>query len=473
MTHIQSFARITAAALLATVLAVPAFAQARGAADFTRFYAIGDSYGAGYESGSLNVNHQQYSWPAIIAKQVGLTICPVSAAATDVCFAQPLVQYPGLPSGESQLTLIGNSVVPVPTPGTGAPLMAGFGRSYNNLAVPGYTVGAALTLTGAEANSGLGQLILRGLGSEVAQVAKLNPPATFIAIWIGGNDFLGAVSAGRPSLLTDATAFRTQYATLLDTLIAAAPGAGMVVGTLPANFAAAPLTAQLPPVIFDSNFKPVVVGGNTIPFFGDVGGGPTAPAALPPGSIVLLSALPKIQQGVGMPPALKNIPPFSSLPRVGEPLTDADIITPAEQAIFTARIADYNTAITDLAKARNIPVADIKGLFDRFASPTGLQIGPFVINHQFVRGGIFSLDGVHPSDIGYALFANEFIKAINSGYSTHIPLASLSQFLQNNDPTLVTDHSVIGVNAEAVKNVIDMLATTQKQPTPARRRAAH
>jgi hypothetical protein len=470
MTRIGSFARFSSAVLLAAALAVPMLAQGRGSADFTRFYAIGDSYGAGYASGSLNVNHQQFSWPAIVARQAGLTICPVSASATDPCFAQPLIQYPGLPAGESQLTLVGTSILPVPAPGTGAPLMAGFGRSYNNLAVPGYTIGAALALTGAEPTSGLGQVILRGLGSEVAQVAKLNPPATFIAVWIGGNDFLGAVSNGRPALLTPSDTFKTQLGTLLDTLIAAAPNAGMVIGTLPANFASAPLTSTLPPVVFDSNLQPVLVSGNPIPLFGDIGNGPTAPAALPPGTIVLLSALPKIQQGFGMPPALKNVPPFSSLPHVGEPLSDSDTITPAEQAIFTARIADYNAAITDLANTRHIPIADIKGLFDRFASKTGVQAGPVFVTNQFIRGGLFSFDGVHPSDTGYILFANEFIKAINGGYGTHIPVASLSQVMQNNDPSLATDKAIINVDPQAIKNVIEMLSSTQPGP---RRRAAH
>ena len=57
--------RIAAALTLAALAAVPMFA-ARGSADFTRFVAIGDSYGAGVESGSLNLNHQPFSWPAII-----------------------------------------------------------------------------------------------------------------------------------------------------------------------------------------------------------------------------------------------------------------------------------------------------------------------------------------------------------------------------------------------------------------------
>ena len=58
--------RIAAAVLIAALVAVPMFA-ARGSADFTRFVALGDSYGAGFENASLNGRHQVWSWPAVIA----------------------------------------------------------------------------------------------------------------------------------------------------------------------------------------------------------------------------------------------------------------------------------------------------------------------------------------------------------------------------------------------------------------------
>jgi len=463
MTRIRSFVRIAAVASLAAVLALPVFAQ-RGKADFTMFVAIGDSYGAGFSSGSLNERHQPYGWPAIVAKQAGLHLCPTNAAITDHCFAVPFISYPGIPP-ELILTLAG------PTSGTGqgAPLMSGFGRPYNNLAVPGYTIGAALALTGSEANSGLGQVILRGLGSEVDQAIRLNP--TFIGVWIGGNDFLGAVSQGKPSLLTSTDAFRTQYNGMLDKLIAAAPNAGMVVGSLPANFLSAPLTSALPAVVFDANLQPVIIGGGTVPLIGDLGGGTVGP--LPAGSIVLLSAIPAIQSGVGIPPALKSFPPFNQMPNVGTPLSDAQVILPAERTQFEARIAEFNQVITQAAQTRSIPVADIKGLFDRFAATSGVAIGPFLLTHQYVRGGLFSLDGVHPTDIGYALFANEFIKAINSAYGTRIPLASVSQFLQNNDPATA---KVMGLTFdEAVaQQMIQIFNSATVTPAPPRRlKASH
>src|SRR6266496_1682530 len=136
----NSFVRIAAVALLAAAIAVPTFA-ARGSADFTKFVAIGDSISAGFGAGSLNERHQVFSPPAIIAQQVGLTLCTPAASATDPCFAQPLISFPGLPQGEIVLGLTSTGALgPVVIPGAGAPEMPGFGRPYNNLAVPGYTV---------------------------------------------------------------------------------------------------------------------------------------------------------------------------------------------------------------------------------------------------------------------------------------------------------------------------------------------
>src|ERR1700752_4724174 len=120
MTRINSFARIAAVVALTAAIAVPSFA-ARGSANFTTFVAVGDSYGAGYESSSLNERHQIFGWPAIVARQVGLPICQPNPSATDACFALPLISYPGLPAGELVLNATGTGITQIP--GSGGPAM--------------------------------------------------------------------------------------------------------------------------------------------------------------------------------------------------------------------------------------------------------------------------------------------------------------------------------------------------------------
>jgi lysophospholipase L1-like esterase len=479
MTRIRIFARIVTMALAIVVIAVPSFA-ATGSAKFTTVVAIGDSYGAGFESNSLNEHHSVFSWPSIVAHQLGIPLCTASSSASDNCFAQPIVTYPGI---GPELTLLDISTYPPvisPAPGSGAPINTTFGRPFNNVSIPGANVADTFTVTGAVAKptrgvEQLAQFILRGPVTEVDSVVALKP--TFILVWIGGNDFLGSATNGTTNGLTSVAAFTTAYNTLLDKLVAT--GAGVVVGTLPTNPGAVPFFNTVPTVLINPATRTPVLGptGQPITLVGQVDGTPPVGQLLP-GSFITLGASSLLAQGFGIPSALKPLlDPTNKLPLFGTPLPDAVILTPAETATLKQRIADYNTAITASASAHNVPVADIKGLFDRFA--TGLDVGPFHLTSDFITGGIFSLDGVHLSDIGYTLFANEYIKAINTGYGTHVPLASVATFMQNNDPAtkMVSGAATYPgmmwiMSDEASKSLMQMFSVTTAA-APARRRSAH
>lgn len=423
--------RIAAVVLLCAVVALPMFA-ARGSADFSSFVALGDSFAVGHSNNSMNERHQVWSWPAVIARQVGLEFCAPGAAATAPCWAQPLISWPGI---GPELQLLNLAPTLVPASGQGVPLMLNFGRPYNNLGIPGATVGALLTLTGAEPQQPgepgavtIGRVVLRGLGTPAQQVDLLN--ATFVAMWIGGNDYLNIISTGTPATLTPAETFKARYEALLDQIIAAAPNAGMVVGNLP--YAPIPYLTLVPPVLVDPATRQPIPGPGGAPIFYivDNGDGTTSPVA--PGTLIPLHTRAKIAMGYGLPAFLKAVPPFNQLPHVGEGLSPNDVITPEEMAIVQSRVAEYNAAINAAASARNIPVADIAGLYNRVFAPGGLQLGPINVNPGFLTGGFFGYDGVHLTDLGYLLFGNEFIKAINAGYGTEIPLANIFQLAANN-----------------------------------------
>lgn len=430
----KTYVKFAAAVLVAVLVASPVFA-ARGEADFSKFVALGDSYGAGFTGASLNERHQVWSWPAVIARQVGLTLCLPSATAADTtCFAQPLVSFPGL-GPELQLTSLAPSITPAG--GQGQPLMNTFGRPFNNLSIPGATVGALLALTGAEQPQqgeptavSMARFILRGLGNPVQQALAQNP--TFIAMWIGGNDYLSVMFSGNPATITPEADFKTRYETVLNLLTAGAPNAGMVVGTLPKGIP--PYLTLVPPVLVDpSTRQPILIGGQPVFFMVDAGNGTQVPVTA--NTLIPLHTRDKIAQGYGLPAILKNVPPFSLLPHVGEPLSQNDVITPEELGQVFARIDAYNKIITDAAAAKDIPVADIAGLFTRVTvTPTnpGLRLGPITVTNAPVTGGFFGLDFFHLTDLGYLLFGNEFIKAINAGYGTEIPLASITQLFANN-----------------------------------------
>jgi hypothetical protein len=468
-----------AAVLIAVLVAVPVFA-ARGSADFSNFVALGDSYGAGFESGSLNVNHQQFSWPAIVAKQLGYRLCTPTDTAAAHCFAQPLVSFPGIDKELLLQGIVPSANIAQPAGPGGQPLMLTFARPYNNLSIPGATVGALLAVTGNEFPRlgeptvvSFGRFILRGNGTEVQQAIAQHP--TFIALWIGGNDYLNVMFSGDPSTLTPTAAFKTQYEAVLDSLIAGAPTAGMVVGNLPSGVP--PYLRLIAPFLTDAAGQPVLIGGQRV-FFNvrtgadDANGNPTqAPIAAT--TLIPLGTRAKLAQGYGLPAFLKNVPPFSQLQHTGEPLEQSDVITAEELGTVVARVGEYNAIINTAAAARNIPVADIAGLFNRVVSATGEHLGPITVTGAPVTGGFFSFDFFHLTDLGYLMFANEFIKAINTGYDTEIPLASITQLFTDNgaffgeggpgaaNSLVFTGNSNSGIADEALQRIVTMWA----QPT--------
>jgi lysophospholipase L1-like esterase len=461
-----SIARIATALLLVTLAAVPSFAAARGKADFTRYFALGTSYGAGVESNSLLMTHQQYSYPAIIAKQVGLRVTTDCIGSSDpTCFQIPWVGEPGL-GPELALTSLSPLVLGPKSTVMANPFNLNLPRPYNNLSIPGSVVHDLTTLTGAQAPTNTArstaQFILRGLGTSVQQLLSQHP--TFITVDTGGNDVLGAVLAGTPAALTPLDSFKTDFAALLDTLIAGAPDAGIVVMGV-ADVSALPFATTLPPVVLGSNSQPLIVNGSTVPLYADLGGGTLG--VLPAGSLVTLGAASLLPSGYGIPPTLAGSIP---LPNAGKPLPDSVVITPTELAAIQTRVTEVQAAIVSIAGSKNIPVVDLNNLLS--VVKNGHVYGGVTITGKFLSGGMFSYDGFHPTDIGYTLIANEWIKTINANYGTHIPLANISQFFQNNAPNDdFFSLSAVDPLSLRIDGKIEWLGTPEAATT-SRRRAA-
>src|SRR5690606_24387526 len=53
------------------------------------------------------------------------------------------------------------------------------------------------------------------------------------------------------------------------------------------------------------------------------------------------------------------------------------------------------------------------------ASTTGIASGNYILNTRLVTGGLISLDGVHLTSRGYAVMANEIMRAIDATYGSN------------------------------------------------------
>lgn len=357
-----------------------------GQANFTRYVALGDSLTAGFVSGSLVQNYQRNSYPALIHRQ---------ATGRTSGFEQPLVTAPGIPA-----ILRLNSLAPSITPvaGQGQPANLNLPRPYDNMAVPGADSDDLLRTT----SGGLHDLILRGQGfSQLQQGLSLNP--TFVTLWIGNNDALGAATSGiviDGVTLTTLDQFTTNYLTAVGAIRQV--GARYATATIP-DVTTIPFVTTVP--------RDINLGGQVFRLHG-----PNGPLAND--DYVLLTASSLIPQGFGIPTAIGG----------RGPLPDSAVLSASEVATIRNRVNGFNQVIRTSAQANGAALFDAAALLQR-AATTGVNIGGVNYTNRFLLGGIFSYDGVHPTDLGYAVIANEFIAAINDTYGAEIPPVNLYPFI--------------------------------------------
>jgi lysophospholipase L1-like esterase len=425
--HQTSAAILTLALVLATSAAL---AQDTGTADLTKYVALGDSLTAGISNGGLEARGQVLSYPAILHFQTG-------AGAT---FEQALILEPGLPTQLQLFSLTPLIIAPglgmvefpdltaVP-PDPGSFINVFLSRPYDNLGIPGANLDEALNtlcdefdgnpfycviLRNPECEPLLsdpvgGQCLPDNEGtSSVEQGLSLSP--TFISVWLGSNDVLGAATSGlviEGETITPLDSFTADYQQLMAMLTASGPG--LVLANVP-DVTSIPFTTTIPPFVVDpATGQPVGLLAETS----------TGIRQLTAADLVLLSASEALAAGDGIPPLLGGS---------GFPLTNDLVLDVDEIAIIDQRILDFNDVILSAAQAAGAAHVDVFSLL-RGLNATGVDLGGIQYTTDFLSGGIFSYDGVHPTSFGYALIAQEFVDAINETFGGSIPSIDLGPFV--------------------------------------------
>ena len=436
-----------------------------GVADFSRYIAVGNSLTAGFGDNGLYLEGQQNSYPAILGQQF--------AQVDGGAFAQPLFATANA-NGTGYLNITGFTAAgsPMITPvaanaavGIGAdgatPLLAKYTATDNqNLGVPGIRV-ADVQTPGYGFNNPLGfnPYFERLLGATNAvatyqqyvqeRVATIKP--TFFTNWLGNNDVLGyATSGGTGAPLTGEEEFSTKYTAITDALTAG--GAKGLLATIPnvvnvpyfttvptaaviAGIKAAPVPAttiaaltaglsltpaQAATIRFGLFIQALSSSGTTVtreataadllllPANGVINSPSTTANPLPRGLGIVITGLAPQQAG-GLAVAAPANPLPSSL-----------VLDAIEIANVQARTTALNTIITNLASSRGLAIFDSNTFFNGVAR-NGLVVNGVNNTAAFVSGNLFSLDGVHPTPRGYAVIANEMIRAINAKYDAVVP----------------------------------------------------
>jgi hypothetical protein len=403
-----------------------------GSADFSVLVGVGNSLTAGYTNGGLLFTHQVMSYSAQVAAQLGKEI--VYSGATQPqpgVFVLPGVGSPGTPGYMYLVSLEPDSIYVVPPPlSPQALLNPGYLAPYNDLGVPGADAEDFFTAT----SGGAFDIVLRGQGTMYQQTAALQP--TFVLLWLGNNDVLKKVTSDED--ITPPVQFALTFSTIVDSLLHLPSQPKLAVGNI-FSVSSIPYASTVPPFrVNPSTGQPVLSpGGNLVPLLGPNEVPLTLPSASGPGDLVMVTAIPLLEQGIGVPAAYGGT--GVGLPKVIQGRT---VLLYQDEVVEINNAVDaYNEAILAVAVPRGIPVADANSILQE-ATETGLDIGGVTYTTEFITGGLVGLDGIHPTDLGYAILANAFIEAINGAYGSAIPRVDLHSYI---DPTTSTSTRSTGL----------------------------
>jgi lysophospholipase L1-like esterase len=403
-------------------------AASAGSANFSTYIAVGNSLTAGYQSGGVSRAGQLQSYPNILAKQFG--------QAGGGTFNQPLFD-PAYAHGSGYLRLAAiTKGVPVTVPvtdslavipgslNTSTNLLRKYTATNNqNLGVPGIRV-ADVTTAGYGLNNPLGynpffeRLLPGSSGATYLQyvqerVATLKP--TFFSNWLGNNDVLLYSTAGGASgSLTAVADFTTKYKQVLDALTAS--GAKGVVATIP-SVTNVPLftTVKATAVKASIRSNAALPNAAAASLYIRTGAGTVREAT--DNDYILLTAQAVIGTGATAALPLPIGVGYSAMQ--SNPLPSQYVLDADEAAMVVSRTNDLNAVIRSEATARGLALFDANTYFQGVAA-SGVATNGVNNTTSFITGNLFSLDGVHPTARGYALIANQIIRAINAKYGSTV-----------------------------------------------------
>jgi lysophospholipase L1-like esterase len=383
-----------------------------------RYVAIGNSITAGFQSGGISDSTQRRAYPALIARAAGLGgtySAPGLAGGGCAPLTDAVSAFRGAisdPTFHRTSTLCAR---------TSASAAATF---LNNVAVPGATSANVTNAPGSSGNA-LTTLILGG--RTQVQIAAAEQP-TFVSIWIGNNDVLGAALAGDTTSATPLATFQQNYDNMLAGLQstpAVQEHHGILIGVVDVTNVPSVFTAQA--IVnniggFRTAIEQGFLGGHQFQIL------PNCTATTASGVslgylLTVAAAVPALPAGAPIPFGCAPI----TIPGAGT-FGAAGILDPAEGAALSARVAAYNAYISQKANAMGWAYWDPNTLLAQLKTQAG-QISPIpVLTSPTAPFGLaISLDGIHPSSSTHVAIANAIIAAINAKYGTTLPTAAAVQ----------------------------------------------
>lgn len=440
-----------------------------GNADFREYIAVGNSLTAGYSDGGLYRAAQLNSYPAILANQFKLN--------SGLTFVQPLMPE-GNGSGYIEL---------LSYPQDGFPVIRYLDEDarafdkvegpFHNLGVPGIRVKDILMTDygTVKNNEFFFRMLEPGTENNTAYLDLIaDSNHSFFTCWIGNNDVLGFANEGGfygeegygpygRSGLTDLSEFESNYLQLITQLtkndakgvlitipdILHIPYFNLVTNDNFPNLSTTQVNAlniryeefnslidtynetianddeltdnekerlYREKISFSSSNNAFVIEDKDLP---DVG--MTDSKGKPVPRIRHLADGDKITI-----PGILEITDFQKLAGINNPLGDRFVLTGKEISLIEQYRKQYNEIIKNAALNNDLALFDIDVLLNEFKN--GKTVDGVFVSTEIIEGGLFSLDGTHLTQRGYALIANEIIKKINQKYHAEIPGVNISGY---------------------------------------------
>jgi hypothetical protein len=461
------FYKSSALALMAGVLLtscdpdIDTPSSSAGQADFTSYIAVGNSLSAGFADNGLTRAGQQASTPAILAEQFR----KVGGGE----FEQPLFSEDQR-NGSGYLRLAGFNAQGAPVTemvtsnlalrSQSPVLFTKYSGNVKNLAIPGIRTSDVNRVGyGSEQGNPYFERLAANPGQTYLQYVQAQAEAanhTFFSLWMAENDVLGYATSGGAFAdrnITPVGDFDKNFTDLLNVLNANDKRGIVVtvpdVTTIPFFTTVGPSVRQ---ILAGNNIPGMVAltgtGNQRIQFAAAQINAPENGVYLP---LTASAYAPLIGQATGKywrdlarqasasqdPLVVRgtlamlllnyqiDTTAFFGL-SAGNPLPSALVLDATEQQNIRTATTGYNNIIKAQAQARNLALFDAHAFFNSIQggfSANGVSYSP-----AFITGNLFSLDGVHPTPRGYAIMANEMIKAINAKYNANVPLADVNQY---------------------------------------------
>jgi phospholipase/lecithinase/hemolysin len=145
------------------------------------------------------------------------------------------------------------------------------------------------------------------------------------------------------------------------------------------------------------------------------------------------------------------------------PLTDDAFLSAAEVAQVQATVDAYNAVIAQQVSSAGGILVDIHGFLE-VAAQTGVTINNVPATTAYL-GGLFSLDGIHPTNTGYALIANQYIATLNAALKTNISPVDVGSIASSDPlfpPNIKVGSAALRISAQAARRADEVIRPANK-----------